>query len=38
MSLREVEAEILLQLDRDDRSVPDAPRWDYERATARGTA
>jgi len=38
MSLREVEAEILLQLDRDDRSVPDAPRWGYDRATARGTA
>ncbi len=31
MSMREVEAEIILQLDRDDRSVPDAPPWSYER-------
>jgi hypothetical protein len=42
MSLREVEAEILLQLDRDDRSVPDAPAWDYDRTAtgvgARGTS
>jgi hypothetical protein len=34
LSLREVEAEIILQLDRDDRSLPEAPAWSYER-TAR---
>jgi hypothetical protein len=33
MSMREVEAEILLQLDRDDRSVGDAPSWNYDRPT-----
>jgi hypothetical protein len=32
MSMREVEAEILLQLDRDDQSVGDAPAWSYERS------
>jgi Lhr-like helicase len=31
LSLREVEAEIILQLDRDDRSVSEAPPWSYER-------
>jgi hypothetical protein len=31
LSMREVEAEILLQLDRDDRSLSEAPAWDYER-------
>ncbi len=36
MSMREVEAEILLQLDRDDRSMGDAPGWSYERTTPRG--
>ena len=35
MSLREVEAEVLLQLDRDDRSLDAAPAWDYDRP-ARG--
>jgi hypothetical protein len=38
MSLREVEAEILLQLDRDDRSVPEAPAWDYDRNANGGNA
>ena len=38
MSMREVEAEILLQLDRDDRSVGDAPAWSYERSTSGGPA
>jgi hypothetical protein len=38
MSLREVEAEILLQLDRDDRSMPDAPAWDYDRTAANAAA
>jgi hypothetical protein len=32
MSMREVEAEILLQLDRDDRSMSDAPAWSYDRS------
>ncbi|QKW39929.1 helicase [Actinomadura sp. NAK00032] len=31
MSLREVEPEILLQLDWTDRSLMDAPGWDYDR-------
>lgn len=31
-SLREVEPEVVLQLDLADRSVPDAPGWDYDRA------
>jgi hypothetical protein len=31
LSLREVEAEILLQLDRDDSSLGDAPAWSYDR-------
>jgi Helicase conserved C-terminal domain len=31
LSLREVEAEILLQLDRDDRSLPEAPPWNFDR-------
>jgi hypothetical protein len=35
MSLREVEAEVLLQLVRDDRSLDAAPPWDYDRP-ARG--
>ena len=30
-ALREVEAEILLQLDREDRSLRDAPAWNYDR-------
>jgi hypothetical protein len=30
-SLREVEPEIILQLDRDDRSLPEAPAWTYDR-------
>ena len=33
-SLREVEPEVVLQLDFGDRSVPDAPAWEYARATA----
>jgi hypothetical protein len=32
LSLREVEAEIILQLDREDRSIAEAPDWSYERA------
>jgi len=36
--MREVEAEILLQLDKDDRSVGDAPLWNYERSTSGGPA
>jgi hypothetical protein len=32
MSMREVEAEVLLQLDRDDRSIDIAPNWDYDRS------
>ncbi len=35
-SLREVEAEITLQLDRPDRSLADAPSWSYERAPGAG--
>ena len=38
MSMREVEAEILLQLDAGDRSVADAPAWSYERSTSGGPA
>jgi hypothetical protein len=38
MSMREVEAEILLQLDRDDRSVGDTPAWNYLCPTAGGPA
>jgi hypothetical protein len=38
MSMREVEAEILLQLDRDDRSFGDAPAWSYDRSTSGGSA
>jgi hypothetical protein len=30
-SLREVEAEVILQLDRDDRSLSEAPAWGYDR-------
>ena len=37
-SLREVEPEITLQLDRPDRSLEDAPTWDYQRAPAAGAA
>jgi len=33
-SLREVEAEIVLQLDRLDRSLADAPAWSYDRPPA----
>ena len=36
MSLREVEAEVLLQLDRDDRSLDAAPAWDYDRPVRGG--
>jgi hypothetical protein len=38
MSMREVEAEILLQLEAGDRSVSDAPAWSYERSTSGGPA
>jgi len=31
MSLREVEPEVLLQLDRRDPSLDDAPEWTYDR-------
>jgi len=31
MSLREVEAEVLLQLDRRDHSIDNAPAWTYDR-------
>jgi hypothetical protein len=34
LSLREVEAEIILQLDRNDRSLPEAPAWSYDRPPA----
>jgi hypothetical protein len=34
LSLREVEQEIILQLDRDDRSLPEAPVWTYDRSPA----
>ena len=34
LSLREVEAEILLQLDRDDHSLGEAPAWSYDRSSA----
>jgi hypothetical protein len=33
-SLREVEPEVVLQLEQADRSVPDAPAWDYDRPPA----
>ena len=36
MSMREVEEEILLQLDTGDRSVADAPAWSYERSAPGG--
>ncbi|MGH3274123.1 MAG: helicase-related protein, partial [Streptosporangiaceae bacterium] len=36
-SLREVEPQISLQLDRQDRSLPEAPAWRYDRATGAGT-
>ena len=36
LSLREVEAEILLQLDREDHSFSDAPTWSYERSDSGG--
>jgi len=36
MSLREVEAEVLLQLDREDRSLDAAPAWDYDRPVRGG--
>lgn len=29
LSLREVEPEVLLQIDRVDRSLEDAPAWEY---------
>ncbi len=35
-SLREVEPEVTLQLDFGDRSVPDAPDWDYARPAPAG--
>jgi hypothetical protein len=35
-SLREVEPEVTLQLDRPDRSLEDAPSWSYERMLAGG--
>jgi Helicase conserved C-terminal domain len=38
LSMREVEAEIVLQLDRDDRSLGDAPGWNYERTSPGGGA
>ena len=31
MSLREVEPQIRLQLDQQDRSLPEAPSWGYDR-------
>ncbi len=34
LSLREVEPEIILQLDRDDRSLPEARAWSYDRSPA----
>ncbi|MGH3221077.1 MAG: DISARM system helicase DrmA [Streptosporangiaceae bacterium] len=37
MSLREVEPEIILQLDRDDRSLPEAPAWTYDRTAGGGS-
>jgi hypothetical protein len=33
LSLREVEAEIILQLDRDDRSLREEPAWTYDRTS-----
>ena len=36
-SLREVEPEVVLQLDRRDRSLGDEPPWSYDRAAAGGT-
>jgi hypothetical protein len=35
-SLREVEPEIILQLDRQDRSLAEAPRWSYDRNAQEG--
>jgi len=32
MSLREVEPDVLLQLDKRDGSTDDAPTWSYDRA------
>jgi hypothetical protein len=37
LSLREVEAEIILQLDRDDRSLAEAPPWSYDRTPGART-
>lgn len=37
-SLREVEAEITLQLDRPDRSLEDAPSWSYDRTSTNNGA
>jgi Helicase conserved C-terminal domain len=37
-SLREVEPEVVLQLDFADRSVPDAPSWEYVVAPAAGAS
>jgi hypothetical protein len=36
MSMREVEAEVLLQLDRSDAGTENAPPWSYDRS-ARGS-
>ncbi|MFD4644828.1 DISARM system helicase DrmA [Streptomyces sp. NPDC058441] len=38
MSLREVEPEIVLQLDRSDRSLESPPAWRYDRPPAGGTS
>ncbi|MFF3337881.1 DISARM system helicase DrmA [Streptomyces flavidovirens] len=38
MSLREVEPEIVLQLDRRDRSLDSPPAWTYDRPPAGGTS
>ncbi|WP_405933735.1 DISARM system helicase DrmA [Streptomyces sp. NBC_00827] len=38
MSLREVEPEIVLQLDRRDRSLESPPAWSYDRPPAGGTS
>jgi hypothetical protein len=36
MSLREVEPEIILQLDRRDRSLAEQPAWSYDRTPPSG--
>ncbi|MFH8681261.1 DISARM system helicase DrmA [Streptomyces lydicus] len=38
MSLREVEPEIVLQLDRRDSSLESAPAWHYDRSSKRGSS